>query len=94
MTERIYRAEMFKLSIAAKAQGLKPYYVLNGEIVPILVNSCRNRWGRIYLLTDDELRKALPISIKVEQIKLAREKEMELLNELVESTVNDIIPKQ
>lgn len=93
-TNRIYLADMWTYPASLKAQGLKPYGLVDGELVPVLASRCRNRWGTIYLLTDDEYQKALAVEAQIKKLKEAWRKQLELADELMASTiVHNIIPQ-
>lgn len=86
-TERIWVADMFTYQASVKAQGLKPYYIEDGKLMPLLVSRCRNKWGVIYFLTDEELKRAEAMADKIAAMKQLEEKKMALLDELLASTI-------
>lgn len=92
---RIYVADMWSTQASYKAQGLKPYGIKDGELVPVLASRCRNVWGTIFLLTDAEYEKATVIAGKVKELKDNWRKQLELADELLASSIAyTIIPQQ
>lgn len=92
--ERIYVSEMWRSTASIKAKGLRPYYIEDGRLHAILVNNCRNRWGKIFLLTADEAEKAQQKASLIEQLLEQQAKQRALYAELLESTiVHNIIPQ-
>jgi len=82
---------MFKMRIAWKSQGLKAYFIQDGLIKPLLTNSCVNKWGTIYLLTDTEATKIEADSKLVEQIQIKIEEQRKLVDTILATKIHEMI---
>lgn len=93
-TDRIYVADMWTNQATYKAKGWKPYYIESGELKPVLASRCRNQWGRIYLITDEEFEKLKRVGDNVKTMIELEQKKLELYNKLFEAVITEYIIKQ
>lgn len=90
--DRLFVGDMWTNQASWKAKGWKPYYLSDGQLHVITVNRCRNKWGVIYLLTEQEVANYNLNASSFARLKEVIWNQLTALNELAAShLVHNII---